>query len=241
METSTLSEPTIWRGAIFNNFQTPVTWNCSWEKKVTVVHYSSSSTQVPRFITIAHFMSEKIDSTFCWFLLIWPNSLSSGSCDQGLEKKSTILLLSEEGQRTIFSMILSTDLHVKSTDTLQFLHSDSCHPNHTKKGIAYVQALRIKRIYSAPDTAKLRCSQLEDYLALRGHSRHRVRSSIDRALKVEVSPFLPHMKLVQYLYFSLTIQGALISKQHSNYILFWWIPIFWRQFSCPSLVVFPPT
>ena len=84
--------------------------------------------------------------------------------------------------------ILSTDLHVKSTDTHQFLHSDSCHPNHTKKGIAYAQALRIKRICSAPDTAKLRCSQLEDYLVLRGHSRHRVRLSIDRALNAEVAP-----------------------------------------------------
>ena len=30
--------------------------------------------------------------------------------------------------------ILSTDLDVKSTDTHQFLHSNSCHPNHTKKG-----------------------------------------------------------------------------------------------------------
>ena len=76
---------------------------------------------------------------------------------------------------------------MKSTDTHQFLHSDSCHPNHTKKGIAYAQALRINRICSAPDTAKLRCSQLEDFLVLRGHSRKRVRSSIDRALNADLT------------------------------------------------------
>ena len=83
--------------------------------------------------------------------------------------------------------VVSTDLHVKSTDTHQFLHSNSCHPNHTKKGIAYAQALRIKRICSEPDRAKLRCSQLEDYLVLRGHSRKRVRSSINRALTADVA------------------------------------------------------
>ena len=58
-------------------------------------------------------------------------------------------------------ILLSTDLHVKSIDTHQFLHSYSCHPSHTKEGIAYAQALCNRRICSTPDTAKLRCSQLE--------------------------------------------------------------------------------
>ena len=41
---------------------------------------------------------------------------------------------------------LITDLFAKSTDTHQLLHQASCHPNHTKKGIPYGQALRICRI-----------------------------------------------------------------------------------------------
>ena len=41
-----------------------------------------------------------------------------------------------------------TDLYTKPTDTHQLLHRSSCHPGHTKKGIPYGQALRIRRICS---------------------------------------------------------------------------------------------
>ena len=43
---------------------------------------------------------------------------------------------------------LETDLHIKPTDTHQFLDSTSCHPYHCKKSIPYSQALRYNRIYS---------------------------------------------------------------------------------------------
>ena len=46
----------------------------------------------------------------------------------------------KEGNRII------TDLFTKPTDTHQLLHHTSCHPGHTKKGIPYSQALRIRRI-----------------------------------------------------------------------------------------------
>ena len=42
-----------------------------------------------------------------------------------------------------------TDLYTKPTDTHhQLLHRSSCHSGHTKKGIPYGQALRIRRICS---------------------------------------------------------------------------------------------
>ena len=38
---------------------------------------------------------------------------------------------------------LETDLHIKKTDTHQFLDSTSCHPYHCKKSMLYSQALRL--------------------------------------------------------------------------------------------------
>ena len=38
--------------------------------------------------------------------------------------------------------VAETDLHVKPTDSQQYLQSSSCHPFHCKKGIPYIQALR---------------------------------------------------------------------------------------------------
>ena len=43
---------------------------------------------------------------------------------------------------------LLTSLYSKSTDRHQYLHYESCHPEHTKRSIVYSQALRIKRICS---------------------------------------------------------------------------------------------
>ena len=46
---------------------------------------------------------------------------------------------------------LTTDLHVKPTDTHQYLASNSCHPRHCKEAIPFSQALRMRRIYSSED------------------------------------------------------------------------------------------
>ena len=35
---------------------------------------------------------------------------------------------------------ISTDSYTKPTDTHQYLHMNSCHPNHDKKAIAFSQA-----------------------------------------------------------------------------------------------------
>ena len=51
---------------------------------------------------------------------------------------------------------ITTDLYVKPSDTHQYLLATSCHPNHTNRSMPYFQALRILRICSNKETAKLR-------------------------------------------------------------------------------------
>ena len=51
---------------------------------------------------------------------------------------------------------ITTDLYVKPTDTQQYLMATICHPNHTKRSIPYSQALRILRICSSKESAKIR-------------------------------------------------------------------------------------
>ena len=41
-----------------------------------------------------------------------------------------------------------TDLYCKKTDCYQYLHYDSCHPEHMKKFSVYSQGLQIKRLCS---------------------------------------------------------------------------------------------
>ena len=41
-----------------------------------------------------------------------------------------------------------TDLYCKATDCHQYLHYDSCHPDHMTKSSIYSQGLRIKRLCS---------------------------------------------------------------------------------------------
>lgn len=65
---------------------------------------------------------------------------------------------------------------------------NSCHPNHTKKAIAYSQAIRILRICSDPVTAQNRCEELVEYLVRRGHGRKRTRLQVQRALAEHHNP-----------------------------------------------------
>ena len=48
---------------------------------------------------------------------------------------------------------LITSHYSKPTDYHQYLHYGSCHSEHTKRSIVYIQALRIKRV----------CSQESDF------------------------------------------------------------------------------
>ena len=76
---------------------------------------------------------------------------------------------------------LETDLFVKSTDTHQYLHSKSCHRFHTKAGIPYGQALRLRRIVSNEAKFESRCSDLRSWLVKRGFEGKMVDEQIDKA------------------------------------------------------------
>ena len=76
---------------------------------------------------------------------------------------------------------LETDLFVKSTDTHQYLHSQSCHRFHTKAGIPYGQALRLRRIVSNDDKFEARCSDLKNWLEKRGFKEGMVDEQIVKA------------------------------------------------------------
>ena len=57
-----------------------------------------------------------------------------------------------------------TNLHIKPTDTYQYLHSSSCHIYHSKKSILYNQALHLHRISSENSSFDKRCNGLEVWL-----------------------------------------------------------------------------
>ena len=65
---------------------------------------------------------------------------------------------------------LETVLHIKPTDTNQFLDSTSCHPYHCKKNIPYSQAFRYNRICSDNEKFDQRCNDFQKWLMERGYS-----------------------------------------------------------------------
>ena len=83
---------------------------------------------------------------------------------------------------------ITTDLYVKPTDTHQYLLATSCHPNHTKRIIPYNQALRILRICSNKESAKLRCTELVICMVKRGYNKRKTNKQIKRAFTNFANP-----------------------------------------------------
>ena len=73
---------------------------------------------------------------------------------------------------------LKTDLIVKPTDTHQFLDPTSCHSYHCKKGIPYIQALRLNRICLDNETFDSHCNDLEKWFMDRGYNEKMIRQQI---------------------------------------------------------------
>ena len=78
---------------------------------------------------------------------------------------------------------LLTDLHIKPTDTHQYLEFSSCHEYHSKKFIPYSQALRFNRICSKNRFFDNRCNQLECWLKDRGYNEKAVKQQILKVRK----------------------------------------------------------
>ena len=78
---------------------------------------------------------------------------------------------------------LVTDLHAytKPTDTHQYLHCTSCHPQCYKTGIAFVHALRLHRICTNNDNSFHHTRELKGYLVQRGYDEVRVQTQINKA------------------------------------------------------------
>lgn len=76
---------------------------------------------------------------------------------------------------------LETDLHVKNTDTHQYLHATSCHPLHCKTAIPFSQALRLKRICSNNEHFEERTGELVKHLAARGYDTKSSERDVQRA------------------------------------------------------------
>ena len=80
---------------------------------------------------------------------------------------------------------ITTDLYVKLSDTHQYLLATSC---HTKRSIPYSQALRILRICSNKESAKLHSTELVDCLVKRGCNKRRTNKQIERAFTNFANP-----------------------------------------------------
>ena len=62
-----------------------------------------------------------------------------------------------------------TDLYCKATDCHQYLHYDSCHPDHMKKSSIYSQGLRIKRLCSDDHKLQKDLENLKNWFCERGY------------------------------------------------------------------------
>ena len=64
---------------------------------------------------------------------------------------------------------LQTSVHHKETDTHNYLHYSSLHPDHCKRAIAYRQFLRLRRICSDDADFTNRATEMKEYFLARGY------------------------------------------------------------------------
>ena len=121
---------------------------------------------------------------------------------------------------------ISTDLHVKTNDTHQYLLSSSCHPYHTKRSIPYSLGLRLSRICSDDTAFNKRCNELAEHLKKRGYKEKLILLEINKAKQVPrdqaLKPSVPKNKCNQGIPFVVTYNPAspnlntIISKHFPN-------------------------
>ena len=79
---------------------------------------------------------------------------------------------------------IGTDLHVKPTDTHQYLRMDSCHPHHCKISIPYSQVLRLWRICSEEQHLQKWTPELKKHPLKQGYREQQLDNEIHRALAI---------------------------------------------------------
>ena len=72
------------------------------------------------------------------------------------------------------------DLYCKATDCHQYLHYDSCHPDHMKKSSVYSQGLCIKRLCSDSERLQQHLSSLKGWFCERGYPEDIVEEQLQR-------------------------------------------------------------
>ena len=79
---------------------------------------------------------------------------------------------------------LSTDLYSKPVDSHQYLHYNSCHPEHIKKSIIYSQTLRLRRRCSERKDLKSHVRDLKGWFLRRGYPEQIIEEQVDRAFRL---------------------------------------------------------
>ena len=90
---------------------------------------------------------------------------------------------------------LTTDLYIKPTDTHQYLHKDSCHPGHCKKGIPHSQVLRIHHIFSRNEDFLQRTRELTRFLITWGYNEDEVQQQINKTMGLDRDELLLTKKI----------------------------------------------
>ena len=73
-----------------------------------------------------------------------------------------------------------TDLYCKPTDSHQYLHNNSCHPEHMKKLSVHSQGLRIKSFCSNATSLTNHLKDLRSWFCNRGHPESMVKEQLRR-------------------------------------------------------------
>ena len=80
-----------------------------------------------------------------------------------------------------------TDLYCKPTDGHQYLHYDSCHADHMKRSMIFIQTLRLKRICSEKNDLNVHIEDLKTWFRRRGYPDYLIKEQVEKALRLNPS------------------------------------------------------
>ena len=82
---------------------------------------------------------------------------------------------------TLLGNFLHTDLYSKPTDTFNYLHWSSCHPQYTKLSIPYSLVFRLVKICSPDAALTRRITDLNHHLKRRNFLHKHIQVAINKA------------------------------------------------------------